>query len=248
MDTFRIRQQLSSVSSKRNFSSAVMTEDMQAIRDMVANMLDEIHSDSGDPIVWRTTRMISMACSIDHMPTEDERRDCTIQSVWKWLKNNVMYVNDPSGKEVEVAPAQLIADLKTPPNVLAAVLGPVLGDAILGYSTMSIPRDQVMNLNPVFAKSCLALSGGRSLCAKSVEDCDSLARLPAAMLKSVGIPVRLVVGGHIDPADNSCAFHHIWIQAQNSKEKWIDMDLTRPESTLGWRWDKFECVQYTDEI
>lgn len=247
MDIFSVRRRLSSVSNKRNFSSVVMSEDMQALRKMVADMLEEIHRDSGDPIVWRTTRMISMACAVDHMPTEEERKDCTIQSVWKWLKNNVMYVNDPSGKEVEVAPAQLIADLKTPPNVLAAVLGPVLGDAILGYSAVNIPKDQVMNLNPVFARSCLALSGGKSLCAKSVEDCDSLARLPAAMLKSVGIPVRLVVGGHIDH-DGSCAFHHIWIQAQNSKEKWIDMDLTRPESTLGWYWKKFECIEYTDEI
>lgn len=88
------------------------------------------------------------------MPADKQRIDCSIANTFHWLKANFMYLNDPVGKEVVVSPVRLLKDLETPPNVLAAVLGPILQDQILGTGNFKLRGDESLEMSKVGIRGC----------------------------------------------------------------------------------------------
>lgn len=64
-------------------------------------------------------------------------------------------------------------------------------------------------------------------------DCDDATILAGSMLRSVGLPVRIVVIAHRASAPR--AFSHIYLQAQNPYTgEWHGFDVSVPTSTFGW--------------
>lgn len=232
--------------SSPSFTRKPIENTMRGLRESVINrMVERADYFSGDPTVIRTSRAV-VAGELQirfgqRMPNDSERIDAAISGIFRWLQGNTVYLNDVVGKEVLVSAPRMLADLQTPPSALQAILGPLLkrevvdgirtGEEFYGYQ-----------LGNIGVSGCVHLSGGGDVRPKAVEDCDGLALLSASMVKSVGIPVRYVVGGDANPEDGSCDFRHVWTQAMGPS-KWIDMDLTRPEATLGWYWPRFGCIE-----
>jgi transglutaminase-like putative cysteine protease len=73
----------------------------------------------------------------------------------------------------------------------------------------------------------------RSILAKGVVhvDCDDVATLAAALGLSVGLRARFVIVGFKGMAG---AYRHVWTELSDPRrERWIEMDITRPAQGLG---------------
>jgi predicted transglutaminase-like cysteine proteinase len=68
-------------------------------------------------------------------------------------------------------------------------------------------------------------------------DCDDFVILGGAMLRSVGIPARIVIIAS-DPSAPS-AFSHIYLHAELRPGDWVGFDPTVTDSRLGWEPPRF---------
>lgn len=68
-------------------------------------------------------------------------------------------------------------------------------------------------------------------------DCDDFVILGGAMLRSVGIPVRLVIIAS-DPSAPDL-FSHIYLQAEVAPGRWIGFDPSVIDSRVGWEPPRF---------
>jgi len=74
-------------------------------------------------------------------------------------------------------------------------------------------------------------------------DCDDMAVMLGSLLRSIGVDVAFKFGG--EQEGDLCNWHHVWVQALSSGG-WVDLDITRPESDIGWSWPNFGCVQVVE--
>lgn len=169
---------------------------------------------------------------------------CEMNVLFQWTKNHFRYVNDPIDNETIKTAPRMIGEILTPPEVIEAVLGPKLIQQMKGFGLgefSTLGDDPRKSL--ILCKGCFdhRLSGPAH--AKASGDCDDGATFLATMLAAVGIMPRFRFGGQEDDsAPDGCNYHHVWVQGQDDKGNWHDMDVTEDRSKLGWFYEGFRCT------
>jgi hypothetical protein len=168
---------------------------------------------------------------------------CEMNALFNWTKNHFRYVNDPVDNETIKTAPRMIGEILTPPEVIAAILGPDLIRQMKGFGLGSSVISDDPRKSIILCRGCFSdrLSGPAH--SKTSGDCDDGATFLATLLAAIGITPRFRFGGQEDSKmDDGCNYHHVWVQAQDDKGDWIDMDVTEKRSKLGWFFEGFSCT------
>lgn len=215
----------------------------EGIKTEVVQMGKTVVKASRDEFTRRVTEHVLDAYGIGTID-DDDRVDASIAAVFDWTKRNFAFTNDPIGAELIKSPNRMFKELTEVPRALKQILGDDLAEAVKGQKDLRIQRrDFVENLNAIVHPPCVDM-GNNLVCPKMRGDCDDSALLIGGMLASVGIEPRFALGGNPGKS-GECEYFHVWVQGMGSSG-WIDMDITRPESYLGWTWPHFGCVVHED--
>jgi hypothetical protein len=210
-----------------------ISDDMAGIQFEVGRMVDYVRYFSRDPLVVRTVELLAHACK-----AKDKR--CLAQSIFEWVKANVLFLNDPVDAEKIKSAQRQIKELSTPKEILAWILRPILGKNIPG-SVLDRP------LNPVVIRSPFKNVDGDLAWVpdpKIVGDCDEGSTLLATLLASAALVPRFRFGGlwADEGGKKICAWHHVWVQVK-LPDGWIDLDVTEEQSKFGWYFPGFRCLE-----
>ena len=200
--------------------------DERGIKFEIGKMVQYAQHFRADPVVVKTSRTITQLC-----PSKDKR--CEMQAIFTWTKDRYRYINDPDNKEViSTAPAQL-ADIQTPPDVLRQILGDKLISQMMHFGV----GESILTKHEaeIHARSCYepSMSDFDGIRPRTSGDCDEGATLLASLLLGAAIPARYRFGGHLNANDTE-NWHHVWVQGQDERGNWVDMDPTEVRSKLGW--------------
>lgn len=168
---------------------------------------------------------------------------CEMSALFNWTKNHFRYVNDPVDNETIKTASRMIGEILTPPEVIAAILGPELIQQMKGFGLGSSVITNDPRKSIILCRGCFTdrLSGPAH--SKTSGDCDDGATFLATLLAAIGITPRFRFGGQEDDSvHDGCNYHHVWVQAQDDKGEWIDMDVTEKRSKLGWFFESFGCT------
>lgn len=202
----------------------------------VPQMVQYVKQFNAMPRIVKLARRIVSIC-----PAKDKL--CEMNALFLWVKNHMRYVNDPVDKEVIATAEYHLDDLAMPPDLVEAILGKELLQQMEGFG---VQRSALgMKTNVIHCKACFEqnLSGPRPT---TSGDCDEGATLLSTLLAAVGIVPRFRFGGTEDSkSSDGCNYHHVWVQANDGRGSWIDMDVTEAESKLGWFYPHFTCFGAT---
>jgi len=204
-------------------------DDAEGIQFEIDRMVKYVRDFRNHPLVVTTARRIVELC-------KPKDKQCEMNTLFLWTKGNFRYVNDPVNAETIATPVHQIAQLSMPPEILEMILGPELIKQMEGFG---VGEAILQPPNQIRCDSCFenSLAGPRP---KVSGDCDEAGTFLATMLAAIGIVPRFRVGGQ-NGRDGSCNFHHIWVQAADEANRWIDMDITETSSEMGWYFSGFQC-------
>lgn len=193
----------------------------------IPRMRSYVHEFKADPDVVRLARTVVKLC-------DAKDRECEMRALFNWTKNHIRYVFDPvDGEVIQTAPSH-IADMSTPPALLRAILGDELIAQMrgfgVGFKVLSAP-------NQMECGGCFTPTIAGPL-ARSSGDCDEGSTFLATLLAAVGIPSRFRFGG-VSHGPDSQSWQHVWVQADDGKGGWVDMDVTEKDADLGWYFPGF---------
>lgn len=247
MNTVQIRRMRVSLSSPTSYAKdgvpgrgesvrEPIPNDERGIRFEIQKMREYVRHFSGDPVVVKLARRITELC-----PSKD--RLCEMEAIFQWVKNHMRYVSDPENKELLSTPVLHISDIMTPPAVIKEILGENLINQMMGFGAGHSLIGDDRRKKILMCQGCFLhdrLSGPYH---RTSGDCDEGAVFLASLLAAVGIVPRFRFGGQeSSSASDGCAYHHVWVQAQDDTGNWVDMDVTEEQSKLGWYFDGFGCT------
>lgn len=141
-----------------------------------------------DPLVLDTARLIPLALGEEQSQDPGE----LVKAVFDWVKGVTRYVPDPYRTEVMQTVPRMLKQLRTPPEMVASILDPILRARAERGEADGFPHQPY------------------PIPAKVVADCEEIAMLVAAMIVALGINVRFRLGGD----EEEDGYHHIWVQAR----------------------------------
>jgi hypothetical protein len=189
-----------------------------------------------------TENVVTLAQRIVQL-CEAKDKLCEINTLFNWVKNHFRYVNDPVDNETIKTAPRMIGEILTPPDVIAAILGPELIQQMKGFGLGASVISNDPRKSIILCRGCFndRLSGPQH--SKTSGDCDDGATFLATMLAAIGITPRFRFGGQEDGSmSDGCNYHHVWVQAQGDRGEWIDLDVTEKQSKLGWWYEGFGCT------
>ena len=203
----------------------------------VPKMVQYVQTFNNDPKVVTLAQRIVQLC-------EAKDKLCEMNSMFNWVKNHFRYVNDPVDKEAIKTAPRMLGEILTPPEVIAAILGPDLLRQMDGFGVghgSVLGDDSRKTL--LLCRGCFDHRLSGPVHSKGSGDCDDGATFLATMLSAIGIVPRFRCGGQEDESmSDGCNYHHVWVQAQDDKGQWHDMDVTEKRSKLGWFYEGFSCT------
>ena len=217
-------------------ASTPIPEDESGIRNFeVPRMVQYVKQFNANPRIVKLARKIVSIC-------DAKDKICEMNALFLWVKNHMRYVNDPVDKEVIATAEYHLDDLMMPPDVVRAILGEQLLQQMEGFGiqTSALGKTNVIHCNACFSSG---LTGPRPT---TSGDCDEGATFLSTLLAAIGIVPRFRFGGTEDKrSSDGCNYHHVWVQANDGRGSWIDMDVTEKESSLGWFYPHFTCFGTT---
>lgn len=214
-----------------------MSDTAEGIRRLqVPKMVQYVLEYTGDPDVTKLARRVVSLCKA-------KDKLCEMNALFLWTKNHMRYVSDPVGKETIATPAMHLAEIMTPPSVVAAILGDRLLEQLRGFGVGRSVMGEDSQTTTIVCKGCFRneLSGVSH--GFTSGDCDEGSTFLATLIASVGIVPRFRFGGQEDSSSrDGCNYHHVWVQGQDDAGNWVDMDVTEQRSKLGWFHEGFGCT------
>lgn len=212
-------------------------DNLEGIKFEVGKLRDYVVYFSRDPLVTNTVEKLAHACP-------SKNKYCLANAIFEWCKRNFIFVNDPYAAEKIKTGRRMMRDLATPKEILAAILAPLLGAQIQDSVLPPIVVSHKFPSDPAEFRKLIESAASWTPSAKVVEDCDGAATFVATMLAAGGIKPRFVLGGNPNAQNGECEWHHIWVQA-NTDKGWVDLDVSEPISTFGWKFP-FRCANYVE--
>lgn len=203
----------------------------------VPKMVQYVQTFNSDPKVVTLAQRVVQLC-------EAKDKMCEMNALFHWTKNHFRYVNDPVDKEAIKTAPRMIGEILTPPEVIAAILGP---DLIRQMNGFGLGHSSALGADPrksiILCMGCFEPRLSGPVHSKGSGDCDDGATFLATLLAAIGITPRFRFGGQEDDSmQDGCNYHHVWVQAQDDKGDWHDMDVTEKRSKLGWFYEGFSCT------
>jgi hypothetical protein len=203
----------------------------------VPKMVQYVQTFNSDPKVVTLAQRVIQLC-------EAKDKMCEMNTLFQWVKNHFRYVNDPIDKEAIKTAPRMIGEIMTPPEVIEHILGPELITQMNGFG---LGHGSLLEGDPrkrlVLCMGCFDQRLSGPVHSKGSGDCDDGATFLATLLAAVGITPRFRFGGQEDDSmSDGCNYHHVWVQGQDDKGDWHDMDVTEKRSKLGWFYEGFSCT------